>query len=403
MTYELIEGGLTSIKAWTTGVHIEESAKKQLRETASLPIVGPHIAVMPDVHWGMGSTVGSVVPTRGAIVPACVGVDLGCGMSAIPTTLTSYDLGDDANAIFGALEESIPHGRTDDGGPNDRGAWSTIPDDVASRWAKLSASFESLNIGRAAERAPRQLGTLGTGNHFVEVCLDETDHVWLMLHSGSRGVGNAIGQHYIALAKKRCETERIKLPNSDLAWLPEGTPEFDAYIGAVSWAQEYANQNRKAMMRAACDVMERLFGQSQFAVIGPEAVNCHHNYVSRETHFGEDLLITRKGAVSARRGELGIIPGSMGAKGFIVRGKGNADSSHSCSHGAGRVMSRGTAKKAITLEQHAADTAGVACRKDVDVLDESPRAYKDIDSVMSAQSDLVEIVNILKAVVCVKG
>jgi tRNA-splicing ligase RtcB len=402
-TYETIVGGLVPVKAWVRGVPVEDVARKQLVETASLPIVWPHVAVMPDVHWGMGATVGSVVPTRGAIVPACVGVDLGCGMSATPTTLTSADLGDDARMIFEALEEAIPHGRTDNGQANDRGAWGTIPPDVAARWSAMAPAFERIGMPRAADRAPRQLGTLGTGNHFVEVCLDDTDRVWLMLHSGSRGVGNAIGSHYIALAKKRCEADGIILPNRDLAWLPEGTPEFAAYVEAVAWAQEYAYENRRSMMASAVAVMVRLFGVARFAVVGPEAVECHHNYVSREDHFGESLWITRKGAVSARTGQLGIIPGSMGAKSFIVRGKGNADSFHTCSHGAGRVMSRGAAKKAITVEQHAADTAGVVCRKDAGVIDESPRAYKNVDDVMAAQADLVDVVHTLKGVVCVKG
>jgi tRNA-splicing ligase RtcB (3'-phosphate/5'-hydroxy nucleic acid ligase) len=400
--YEVIEGGLVPVKAWIRGVPVEDVARKQLVETASLPIVHPYVAVMPDVHWGMGATVGSVVPTRGAIVPACVGVDLGCGMTASPTTLTSADLGDNARAIFNTLEGAIPHGRTDNGGPNDRGAWSNPPDDVAFRWSLLKPAFDRIEMPSLLDRAPRQLGTLGTGNHFVEVCLDETDRVWLMLHSGSRGVGNAIGSRFIALAKKRYEAEGITLPNRDLAWLPEGTPEFSEYIRAVTWAQAYAHENRRAIMAAAESALRKLIGE-RFALIGPGAVECHHNYVARESHFGEELYITRKGAVSARLGELGIIPGSMGAKSFIVRGKGNPDSFHTCSHGAGRVMSRGAAKKAISLEQHAIDTAGVVCRKDADVLDESPRAYKNVDDVMAAQADLIEIVHTLKGVVCVKG
>ena len=403
MSYETIDGGEVPIKAWTRGVPVEDAALTQLRETASLPFVWPHVAVMPDVHWGIGSTVGSVVPTRGAIVPASVGVDIGCGMAASRTTLTSADLGDSARQVFEALESAIPHGRTDNGGPNDRGAWTDPPAGVAARWAAMAPAFERLGLSRAAERAPRQLGTLGTGNHFVEVCLDEADRVWLMLHSGSRGVGNAIGSHYIAVAKRRCETDSVKLPNADLAWLNEGSPEFAAYVEAVSWAQEYAHQNRRAMMSAVRDAMTTLFGADHFAVAGPDVVECHHNYVSREEHFNRPLYVTRKGAVSARAGEMGIIPGSMGARSFIVRGKGNAESFHTCSHGAGRVMSRGAAKKTITLEQHAADTAHVVCRKDAGVLDESPRAYKSIDDVMAAQTDLVEVVHTLTQVVCVKG
>jgi tRNA-splicing ligase RtcB (3'-phosphate/5'-hydroxy nucleic acid ligase) len=391
------------IKEWTAGVEVEASARKQLEDTASLPIVWPHLAVMPDVHWGMGSTVGSVVPTRGAIIPACVGVDLGCGMAAIRTSLDSRALGDNGQAVRDAIEAAVPHGRTDDGGPNDRGAWRDVPSGVARVWTDLEESFRPLaakNPKLDTKRQPFQLGTLGTGNHFIEVSLDEADRVWVMLHSGSRGIGNRIGSTYIAAAKKRCETDGIALPNKDLAWLPEGTSEFDDYVAAVGWAQRYAKENRDAMLSAVAVCLIGLFPNVRF---DHDAVSCHHNYVNRERHFGEDLWITRKGAVSARKGELGLIPGAMGRKSFVVRGKGNADSFHTCSHGAGRRMSRGAAKKAITLEQHAEDTAGVFCRKDVDVLDESPRAYKDVDAVMAAQVDLVDVVHTLRAVVCVKG
>lgn len=405
-TYESIPSDGVPIKAWTRGVPVEDVARKQLVETARLPFVWPHLAVMPDVHWGMGATVGSVVPTEGAIVPAACGVDLGCGMCAVRTPLTSSALGDNAQRIFERLSDAIPHGRTDNGGSNDRGAWSDPPADVLASWSRIADAFErDVGMARGRDRAPRQLGTLGTGNHFVELCLDLEDRVWLMLHSGSRGIGNAIGSHYIAAAKRRCETDGITLPNADLAWLPEGTPEFDAYVKAVGWAQEYARRNRDVMMARAGAVLRAHVGQASFdwSACAERAVNCHHNYINREEHFGRSLWVTRKGAVSAREGELGIIPGSMGTRSFIVRGKGNAESLHSCSHGAGRVMSRGAAKKAITLEMHAADTAGVVCRKDADVLDESPRAYKDVDAVMAAQADLVEIVHELRGVVCVKG
>ena len=404
--YQAINSDGVPIKAWTRGVPVEDVALKQLRETASLPIIWPHLAVMPDVHWGMGATVGSVVPTAGAIVPAAVGVDIGCGMCAVRTPLTSSALGENGQAIFDALSLAIPHGRTDDGGLNDSGAWgSSIPADVRYAWETLRDSYErDVGLERPRERAPRQLGTLGTGNHFVEVCLDESDHVWLMLHSGSRGVGNAIGSTFIAAAKKRCDAEGFKLPNRDLAWLPEGTPEFDAYVKAVGWAQDYARVNRDVMLARALDKLRAIDADNpEWSWLQTNAINCHHNYVNRETHFGRDLWITRKGAVSAKHGELGIIPGSMGTRSFIVRGLGNADSFHTCSHGAGRVMSRGAAKRAITLEQHAEDTAGVICRKDADVLDESPRAYKNVDDVMAAQADLVEVVHTLKQAICVKG
>lgn len=392
------------IKAWTRGVPVEAEARQQLIDAASLPFVWPHVAVMPDVHYGIGATVGSVIPTEGAIVPAAVGVDLGCGMMAMRTSLTSPSLGDNGKSIYDAISDAIPHGRTDSGGANDRGAWGNPPEDVAKAWSALEARF-----ARVADRTPgldtgrqaKQLGTLGTGNHFVEVCLDEEDHVWLMLHSGSRGIGNRIGSTFIAAAKKRCERDGLALPNQDLAWLPEGTPEFEAYVEAVAWAQDYALQNRRVMMLRASDAMASVVRAEVWH--GVEAVECHHNYVNRETHFGRQLYVTRKGAVSARTGELGIIPGSMGTKSYIVRGKGNPESFHTCSHGAGRVMSRTKAKKTITLEQHAADTAGVVCRKDEGVLDESPRAYKGIDDVMVAQEDLVEIVHTLKAAICIKG
>ena len=276
----------------------------------------------------------------------------------------------------------------------------------AVAWEAIRDGYErDVGLPRPQERAPRQLGTLGTGNHFVEVCLDKEDRVWLMLHSGSRGVGNAIGSHYIAAAKKRCEADGVVLPNADLAWLPEGTPEFDAYVKAVGWAQDYARRNREVMLARAIDVLRTRDpdGAHDWAWLGDAAVNCHHNYVDREEHFGETLWVTRKGAVSARTGELGIIPGSMGTRSFIVRGLGNPESLHSCSHGAGRVMRRGAAKKQITLEMHVADTAGVVCRKDADVIDESPRAYKNVEDVMRAQADLVEVVHELHGVVCVKG
>jgi tRNA-splicing ligase RtcB (3'-phosphate/5'-hydroxy nucleic acid ligase) len=407
MTHETIEASgsqLVPIQAWTAGVPVETSARQQLVDAASLPFVWPHVAVMPDVHFGIGATVGSVIPTEGAIVPAAVGVDLGCGMIAMRTSLDSRALGDNGQPIFEAISAAVPHGRTDDGGANDRGAWRDVPDDVALAWSRLSGRFVAMSARTPkldTKRQPMQLGTLGTGNHFIEVCLDEEDRVWIMLHSGSRGIGNRIGSHFIAAAKKRCEAEGIPLPNRDLAWLPEGTPEFSAYVEAVAWAQEYALANRRVMMLRASDALASVVNTVVWH--GESAVECHHNYVNRETHFGRDLYVTRKGAVSARLGELGIIPGSMGTKSFIVRGKGNADSFHSCSHGAGRVMSRTAAKKTITLEQHAEDTAGVTCRKDAGVLDESPRAYKSVDDVLAAQADLVEVVHTLKSVVCVKG
>jgi len=361
--------------------------------------------VMPDVHLGKGATVGSVVATKGAVIPAAVGVDIGCGMMAVQTTLKATELPDDLKAIRHALEAAVPHGRTDNGGRNDRGAWRRLPKRVEDVWTVLAEDYERITakhkkIGRGVEK--EHLGTLGTGNHFIEVCLDEADHVWFMLHSGSRGVGNRVGSYFIELAKQDMRRYFINLPDADLAYLPEGTEHFDDYVHAVEWAQRYAAYNRELMMHA---VVEAIRGTNQVPFFDAQvtAVNCHHNYVSREKHHGEHVLVTRKGAVRARLGELGIIPGSMGARSYIVRGKGNDESFHSCSHGAGRAMSRTEARRRFSMDDHAKATAGVECRKDADVIDETPAAYKDIDAVMAAQQDLVEIVHTLKQVVCVKG
>jgi tRNA-splicing ligase RtcB len=393
------------IKAWIDGVELEPAAEKQLRNVASMHVVGPHVAVMPDVHWGMGATVGSVIPTADVIIPAAVGVDLGCGMMAVRLDLKASDLPDNLHEARSAIEASVPHGRTDNGGKNDRGAWGDPPPEVAEAWGTLKPGYDAIvEATKAIDRNDshvRQLGTLGTGNHFVEVCLDESQDVWVMLHSGSRGVGNRIGSHFIALAKKEMERWHVQVPDKDLSYLPQGSEHFQAYVRAVSWAQEYARTNREVMMAATLRGLEKAFGRPLSRT--SEAVNCHHNYIAREHHFGRDLWITRKGAVRAREGDLGIIPGSMGAKSFIVRGKGNPQSFCSCSHGAGRRMSRTEAKKRFTLDDHAKATEGVECRKDADVIDETPAAYKDIDAVMAAQADLVEIQHTLKQVLCVKG
>lgn len=401
--YEVINvpGGVP-IKAWTHGVPVEESARQQLINIAKLPFIHRWVAVMPDVHLGKGATVGSVVPTVGAIVPAAVGVDIGCGMIATRTTLTASDLPDNLAGLRSAIERAVPHGRTV--GRRDKGAWDTPPSAAIEGWAQLEQDFR-----RIVEKQPKlsrtnnlnHLGTLGTGNHFVEVCLDEDDRVWFMLHSGSRGVGNAIGSRYIELAKEDMRRWMINLPDQDLAYLPEGSEHFDDYVFAVEWAQRFARANRAIMMSHVIDAVAKVIPKPFDA--WAEAVNCHHNYVSREHHYGKNVMVTRKGAVSAKAGELGIIPGSMGAKSFIVRGLGNDESFHSCSHGAGRVMSRTEARKRITLDEHKQATAHVECRKDSDVIDESPAAYKPIDAVMEAQKDLVEIVHTLRQVVCVKG
>lgn len=394
------------IKAWIDGVQLEDAAKKQLQNIAGLPFIYKHVAAMPDVHWGMGATIGSVIATKGAIIPAAVGVDIGCGMMALRTTLTASDLPDNLHGLRTAIEERIPHGRTDNGGTNDRGAWGEVPElheiELRKHMADLSVIVDKHpKLEQASRRAQNHAGTLGTGNHFVEVCLDEDQRVWIMLHSGSRGIGNRIGSYFIELAKKDMERWFINLPDADLAYIPQGSDLFKDYCGAVEWAQGFARTNRELMMGAAMDAMRSVIDKPFSCDC--EAVNCHHNYVSWERHFGENVIITRKGAVSAQADQLGIIPGSMGAKSFIVRGKGNRESFCSCSHGAGRKMSRAEAKRKFTLADHAAATAGVECRKDAEVIDETPAAYKDIDAVMAAQADLVEIVHTLKQVVCVKG
>ena len=407
------ETGGAPIKSWTRGVPVDEHTWRQLRSVAALPFVHRHVVAMPDVHLGLGATVGSVIPTRGAVVPAAVGVDIGCGMMAVRTALRAGDLPDNLAGVRAAIERRVPHGRTDNGGENDRGAWSEPPEKVKEAWqlrgskkgASLAAELNEIverapRLSRAARRGVAHLGTLGTGNHFIEICLDEDDGVWAMLHSGSRGIGNAIGRHFIELAKKDMRRWFIDLPDKDLAYIPEGSEHFRAYVRAVGWAQKYARINREIMMERVLEVLAEEVRPTEAIEV---AVNCHHNYIAKETHFGADVWITRKGAVRARKGDLGIVPGSMGARSFIVRGKGNADSLHSCSHGAGRVMSRGEARRRFNVDDHKAATVGVECRKDDGVIDETPGAYKDIDAVMAAQEGLVEVVHTLKQVVCVKG
>ena len=391
------------IKSWTRGVPVDERALEQLANAARLPFIHGHIAVMPDVHVGIGATVGSVIPTIGAVIPAAVGVDIGCGMMALRSTLSAADLPESLAHVRSAIEGAVPHGRS--GHTFDTGSWANAPRPIAEAWSTLSERFD-----RIVAKQPRigqsnhvtHLGTLGTGNHFIEVCLDEEDRVWFMLHSGSRGVGNKIGSVFIELAKEDMRSWFINLPDQNLAYFPEGTQHFADYVEAVSWAQEFALRNRELMMQAVIKAVSGCKGIKPFEATSM-AVNCHHNYVAREHHHGRDVLVTRKGAVRARAGDLGIIPGSMGARSFIVRGKGNAESFHSCSHGAGRVMSRTEAKKRISVADHAQATAGIECRKDENVVDESPAAYKDIDAVMKAQADLVDIVHTLHQVVCVKG
>jgi tRNA-splicing ligase RtcB (3'-phosphate/5'-hydroxy nucleic acid ligase) len=400
---ETFETGYAPIKAWTRGVPVEDAARRQLFNIAALPFIHAHVAVMPDVHLGKGATVGSVIATKGAIVPAAVGVDIGCGMMAVRTTLTASELPDSLAKLRLGIEAAVPHG-----GIGLKGGWKNgVPNSVARlfRDSGLADGLKALEekhpaIGGA--QSVTHLGSLGGGNHFIEICLDEEERVWAMLHSGSRGIGNRIGSFFIARAREALDRRQLTrpLPDKDLAWLEEGETEFEDYVAAVAWAQEFARHNREVMMAAVLGVMRDELPPFQMQ---EQAINCHHNYVEREAHFGARVWVTRKGAVRAGDGDLGIIPGSMGAKSYIVRGKGNALSFQSCAHGAGRRMSRGEAKRRFTLADHVAATAAVECRKDAGVIDETPMAYKDIDAVMAAQTDLVEVVHTLRQVVCVKG
>ena len=393
---EEIAGGRVPVKVWTH--ELEPSARKQLENVARLPIVRGHVAAMPDVHAGIGATVGSVIPTKGAIVPAAVGVDIGCGVNAVQLSLSAGDLPESLGRIRSAIERAVPVGFEMHKDGEHAGAVKKLERGlkrIAERNPKIAAmqkDFRSTWL--------RQLGTLGGGNHFIEICLDEEQHVWVMLHSGSRGIGNVIGRHFIERARREMEKSDTRLPDRDLAWLAEGTAAFEEYVEAVHWAQDYAIENRREMMRA---VLEAIRPHLPPFRIVDEAINCHHNYVARERHFGEDLWVTRKGAIRAGAGEMGVIPGSMGARSFIVRGKGSAESLCSCAHGAGRLMSRTEAKKRFSAADVERQTAGVECRKDAGVVDEIPAAYKPIDEVMANQSDLVEVVHTLRQVVCVKG
>lgn len=411
MNYNEIEGSKTPIKAWNKFVSFEPQAIDQLKNLASLPFIFKHIAAMPDTHWGMGATIGSVIATVDAIVPAAVGVDIGCGLSAQRCAIKGEDLPGDLLPLRTLIEKGVPHGRTDNGGDNDRGSWGSkepvfITEDHKTELVALKKELDIIVdkhplLRRSSLKAFAQCGTLGTGNHFVEVCLDQEDSVWVMLHSGSRGIGNAIGRYFIEKAKEEMVRWHIALPDDDLAYLPKGSMYYDDYIEAVSWAQRFAAVNRSIMMHATLYALHAFIGKP--FELNLSAVSCHHNYVSFENHFDQNVIVTRKGAVRARVNDLGIIPGSMGAKSFIVKGKGNQESFCSCSHGAGRAMSRADAKKKFTLADHALATAGVECRKDAGVIDETPAAYKNIDDVMRSQEDLVEILYTLKQIVCVKG
>ena len=395
---QTLNKGRVPVHIWTRDT--QSAALDQLTNVSQMPFVHHHVAAMPDVHAGIGATVGSVIPTKGAIVPAAVGVDIGCGMNALRTSLTAADLPDSLRQLRNAIEQAVPVGF--DMHERDPVRRSTIKPLAKT----LDVILEKhRGIAKMQKRRPyeiwvRQLATLGGGNHFIELCLDENDGVWIMLHSGSRGIGNVIGRYFIALAQRDMADQLGRLPDKDLAYFTEGAQHFDEYVEAVAWAQDYAMINRREMMRAIVEVLTRKLPSFN---ITKEAINCHHNYVVQEHHFGANVYVTRKGAIRAGEGELGIIPGSMGAKSYVVRGKGNADAFCSCSHGAGRRMSRTKAKKQFDQSDLERQTQGVECRKDKGVIDEIPGAYKDIDEVMENQTDLVEVVHTLKQVLCVKG
>jgi tRNA-splicing ligase RtcB (3'-phosphate/5'-hydroxy nucleic acid ligase) len=392
----VLDEGRVPVKVYTD--EVEASARTQLVNLSRLPVIHHHVAAMPDVHAGIGATVGTVIATDGAVIPAAVGVDIGCGMIAARTSLDARALDEAAlRRVYDRITRDVPVGRDQHAEHAIQPAAAPLRpglERLLARHPQLARSFPR------SQNWARQMGTLGGGNHFIELCLDESDRLWIMLHSGSRGIGNAIGTYFIALARRDMERQDVRLPDRDLAYLREGARHFDDYVAAVGWAQDYAAANRRTMMDLVVAAARRHLPHFELA---EEAVNCHHNYVRRERHYGKDVWVTRKGAIRAGRGELGVIPGSMGAKSYIVRGRGVAESFESCAHGAGRRMSRGAAQKAYTTRDLAEQTAGVMCRKDSGVLDEIPAAYKDIDVVMQHQSDLVEVVHVLKQVMCVKG
>ncbi len=393
----VISEGKVPVKIYTD--QIDETAYKQLVNISQLDIIHSHVAAMPDVHCGIGATVGAVIPTKKAIIPAAVGVDIGCGMQAVRLSLKAYQLPNNLKNIRLAIEEKVPVGFNAHSIDETR-LQACLPfkkgiDAILERHPQLFKIAKNID-----KKWMSQLGTLGGGNHFIELCLDEQQHVWVMLHSGSRGVGNAIGTHFMDLAKKDMGVHLKNLPDKDLAYLHEGTQHFQEYLTAVQWAQDYAYANRQEMMKIILEVLRRVLPPF---VLEEEAINCHHNYVALETHYGEAVYLTRKGAIRARFGDLGIIPGSMGACSYIVRGKGVDTAFHSCAHGAGRILSRNEAKKRFQTKDLIAQTQGVECRKDKEVLDEIPAAYKNIETVMDNQSDLVGVLYRLKQVICIKG
>lgn len=390
MIYSKLKSNNVEAWLWTPVQEVESKALDQIKITAALPWAFHHIAIMPDCHWGNGATVGSVIAMKGAITPAAVGVDIGCGMAAIKTNLVASDLPDNLKELRHVIEHQVPVGFNS----RDETDKSAMKSDLWSRFKDVNTKVHKLE-----SKAKHQCGTLGGGNHFIEVSLDTAQNVWIVLHSGSRNIGKELAEIHIKKAKEL--THNQSLPDRDLAVFLSGTPEFKEYIHDLKWAQEFAALNRHTMMNVITNIMRKYFEAKNFSV--QELIQCHHNYCSEETHFGEDVIITRKGAIAAEVGKMGIIPGSMGTKSYIVRGLGNPDSFNSASHGAGRKMSRGAAKKAFTKADLEEQTAGVECRKDQGVVDEIPGAYKKIEDVMFNQSDLVEVVAELKQVMCIKG
>ncbi|MER6688798.1 RtcB family protein [Streptomyces minutiscleroticus] len=397
MSYVEVPGAKVPIRMWTDPASVEDVALQQLRNVATLPWI-EGLAVMPDVHYGKGATVGSVIAMRDAVCPAAVGVDIGCGMSAVRTSLTANDLPGDLSRLRSKIEQAIPVGRGMHDSPVDPGRFHGFG---TTGWDGLWDRFDGIAeaVKFRQERATKQMGTLGSGNHFIEVCTSETGDVWLMLHSGSRNIGKELAEHHIGVAQKLPHNQG--LVDRDLAVFVADTPQMAAYRNDLFWAQEYARYNRAVMMSLLKDVVRKEFKKAK-VTFEPE-ISCHHNYVNIERYDGMDLLVTRKGAISARTGEYGIIPGSMGTGSYIVKGLGNEKSFNSASHGAGRRMSRNAAKRRFSAKDLEEQTRGVECRKDSGVVDEIPGAYKPIERVIEQQTDLVEVVEKLKQVVCVKG
>lgn len=403
-TYNHMPAGNTSLKLWTNGVQVEDAAIEQLKDVAKLPFIFKHISAMPDIHAGKGATIGSVIATQKAVLPAAVGVDIGCGVRAQLTNLQRSDFPSDLKKVRSAIEKVVPHGRTDNGGDDDVGKFKVLPHKHQVRWDSLKEGYQELTeeFPEIKTNAELMIGSLGTGNHFLELAEDECGRVWILVHSGSRGTGAKIGGTFVKWAQEEMDRYFISenLPNKDLAYLVEGTPLFNGYIKAVNWTQRYAKENRAAMIDAAFDAIKEFCPAAEMS---DEVIDCHHNYLTKENHFGKNVWVTRKGALCAREGMKVIIPGSMGKRSYIAVGKGNPHSFNSCSHGAGRAMSRNKARDLFTIEDHVKAMEGIEARTDLGVLDETPLAYKDIDQVMAAQVDLVEPVHTLSQFVNIKG